>query len=328
MPEIEESAPEPRRLQVDAAGAPGALAARRRLRGRRGDRPAARPDLRGRRPGGGRGGGPRARPLEEGRRAGGRPRGARRPARRGGRELMHLRSITLKGFKSFPDRTRMEFGPGRVGHRRPERLGQVQRHRRGALGDGRAVAARGARAVDAGRHLRRRSRRAGAHGGGGRAHPRQRRRHDRPPGRRDLHPPAARPLGRRRVPAQRRALPPRRRAGDPQRHRPGQGDALRRLPGPRRGDRHLQARATAGCSSRRPPASASTASAAAARSSSSSARRRTSTARWTSSARRARGCARSSARPRPRSCTSAWSARSTRRAGSSRATPCAPGARR
>ena len=25
---------------------------------------------------------------------------------------MHLKSITLKGFKSFPDRTRLEFGPG------------------------------------------------------------------------------------------------------------------------------------------------------------------------------------------------------------------------
>ena len=25
---------------------------------------------------------------------------------------MHLRSITLKGFKSFPDRTRLEFSPG------------------------------------------------------------------------------------------------------------------------------------------------------------------------------------------------------------------------
>src|SRR5207248_3915614 len=25
---------------------------------------------------------------------------------------MYLRSITLKGFKSFPDRTRLEFGPG------------------------------------------------------------------------------------------------------------------------------------------------------------------------------------------------------------------------
>ena len=25
---------------------------------------------------------------------------------------MHLRSITVKGFKSFPNRTRLEFGPG------------------------------------------------------------------------------------------------------------------------------------------------------------------------------------------------------------------------
>ena len=25
---------------------------------------------------------------------------------------MHLRSLTLKGFKSFPDRTRLEFDPG------------------------------------------------------------------------------------------------------------------------------------------------------------------------------------------------------------------------
>src|ERR671915_473049 len=27
-------------------------------------------------------------------------------------ERMHLRAITLKGFKSFPDRTRLEFSPG------------------------------------------------------------------------------------------------------------------------------------------------------------------------------------------------------------------------
>src|SRR3982074_3457109 len=35
---------------------------------------------------------------------------SRRWSRREG--AMHLRSLTLKGFKSFPDRTRLEFGPG------------------------------------------------------------------------------------------------------------------------------------------------------------------------------------------------------------------------
>ena len=52
---------------------------------------------------------------------------------------------------------------------------------------------------------------------------------------------------------------------------------------------------------------------------SSPAPRTTSTARSTSSARPARGCARSSARPRRPSCTPAWSARRSRSAGSSSA---------
>ena len=81
---------------------------------------------------------------------------------------VHLKSLTLKGFKSFPDRTKLEFGDGRVGHRRAQRLRQVQHHRRRAVGDGRAVAARRARPVDAGRHLRRRPRGAGALVGRGR----------------------------------------------------------------------------------------------------------------------------------------------------------------
>src|SRR5205807_6780235 len=43
---------------------------------------------------------------------------SRRPPRRrwracrGDDRTMYLKAITLKGFKSFPDRTRLEFGPG------------------------------------------------------------------------------------------------------------------------------------------------------------------------------------------------------------------------
>src|SRR5690349_10737868 len=34
------------------------------------------------------------------------------PRSASGRPLMHLKSISLKGFKSFPDRTKLDFGPG------------------------------------------------------------------------------------------------------------------------------------------------------------------------------------------------------------------------
>ena len=72
---------------------------------------------------------------------------------------MHLRSIAMKGFKSFPSRTKLEFGPGVVRDRRPERLGQVEHHRRRALGARRAEPAGDPRADDEGRDLRRRPRR-------------------------------------------------------------------------------------------------------------------------------------------------------------------------
>src|SRR3954447_23174665 len=117
----------PGRLQLHAAGAAGPAGRGRRVRGHRRARPAARPRLRRR---GARGHardrlGHRA--VEEGGRAGGgadraglavgrrRLRGRRGGlllAPGGGGRLMHLKSITLKGFKSFPDRTRLEFGEG------------------------------------------------------------------------------------------------------------------------------------------------------------------------------------------------------------------------
>ena len=54
---------------------------------------------------------------QEARRAGGRARsrrGCSASSSRSGAEArcVHLKSLTLKGFKSFPDRTRLDFGPG------------------------------------------------------------------------------------------------------------------------------------------------------------------------------------------------------------------------
>ena len=103
---------------------------------------------------GGRGGArPRGGKDEEGRRAGGGPARPRRLGRSGGL-VMHLRSISMKGFKSFPDPDQARVRPGRVRGRRPERVGQVEHHRRRAVGARRAVAAGGARAGDEGRDLR------------------------------------------------------------------------------------------------------------------------------------------------------------------------------
>ena len=64
----------------------------------------------------GRGGRAGARPRggkdEEGRRAGGRPARPRALDEEAATDVMHLRSISMKGFKSFPSRTKLEFGPG------------------------------------------------------------------------------------------------------------------------------------------------------------------------------------------------------------------------
>ena len=241
---------------------------------------------------------------------------------------MHLRSISMKGFKSFPDKTRLDFGPGVSVIVGPNGSGKsnVTDAVLWAMGEQSPLAVRGP--VDAGRDLRRRARHAGAQLGRGRARARQLRRDDRPAGRRDLDPPAARSLGRRRVPPERRALPARRRAGDPERHRPGQGDALRRVPGPRRGDRHVApARPAAAHRGGRRPRQAPQAPpprAAEARAHGAEprprARRRARGAHAAAPAQapgRGRGAARAPRAPE-----------STRRAGSSRATPSGRAARR
>ena len=73
---------------------------------------------------------------------------------------MHLKSLTLRGFKSFAS---VDDAAVRAGHhlrRRPQRLGQVQRRGRARLGHGRAGRQVAARRQDGGRHLRRHHRRA------------------------------------------------------------------------------------------------------------------------------------------------------------------------
>ena len=59
----------------------------------------------------GRGARPRGGKDQEGRGAGGRAPRAHTLSRRGSRLMPSSRS-RLKGFKSFPDRTKLEFGPG------------------------------------------------------------------------------------------------------------------------------------------------------------------------------------------------------------------------
>ena len=160
---------------------------------------------------------------------------------------MHLRSLTMKGFKSFPDRTRLEFGPGvcvivgpngsgksnvtdavlwAMGEQSPLAV-SGQSMQDVIFGGGRGVQARSAAEVEIVL--------------------------DNSDGTVDL------PLGE--ISIVRRLD----RTGDGEyrlngarcrlvdvievlsRHRAGQGDALGHLAGPRRGDRHLQARATGAC---------------------------------------------------------------------------------
>ena len=67
---------------------------------------------------------------------------------------MHLRARSRSRASSRSPTGRSSTSPRGVGDRRPERLGQVERHRGRPVGHGRAVAARGPRPDDAGRDLR------------------------------------------------------------------------------------------------------------------------------------------------------------------------------
>ena len=257
------------RLQVGAAGAARAAPRARKLRGDR--------RIRARRTGapskwrrssipsrsGGRGA------EQEGGRAGGRGAGARERRQSGASEArvaeagaMYLRSIEMKGFKSFPERERLEFSPGVSVIVGPNGSGKsnITDAVLWALGEQSPGAIRGASMQDVisagGKGVgRRRAAEVEVVIDNAEGPRRERVLRDR-----DRAQP--RPLRRRRLPAQRRPLPTRRRGRGPLRHQPRPRDALGDQPGPGRGDHPLQAARAAGCWSRRRPASASTASAA------------------------------------------------------------------
>ena len=149
---------------------------------------------------------------------------------------MYLKSLTLKGFKSFASVHDAAARAGHHLHRGPERLRQVQRRRRARLGDGRAGRQEPARRQDGGRHLRRHVRPPAAGPGRGAAHHRQLRRRAADRVRRGDDQPHHVPLRRLRVRHQRHLVPAARRPGAALRLRHRPRDARHRRPGPARHD--------------------------------------------------------------------------------------------
>ena len=154
---------------------------------------------------------------------------------------MYLRSIEMKGFKSFPERARLEFSPGVSVIVGPNGSGKsnITDAVLWALGEQSPGAIRGASMQDVIS--------AGGKGVGRRRAAEVEVVIDNSEGRAAtefnevVDPAHARSLRRRWLPAERRPLPPRRRRRGPLRHQPRARDALGDQPGPGREDRPLEA---------------------------------------------------------------------------------------